>query len=120
MITQLETGSAKILGFRLNGKLHDADYRRFVPTLEAAQAAAGKLRLFAQFEDFQGWDPHAAWDDFRFGLKHYADFERIALVGERRWEAWLAIFCKPFTRAEVRYFTADDAAAAWAWLRADA
>ena len=116
MITQLESGAPNIVGFVLSGKLHDEDYRIFVPALEAAVSAAHKLRLFARFEDFHGWDLHAAWDDFKFGLKHYATFERIALVGDRRWEEWMAILCKPFTQAEVRYFNATDEAAAWAWL----
>ena len=83
MIETLETGSPKIVGFKLHGKLHDEDYKSFVPAVDAAVAAEGKVRLFAQFEDFHGWDLHAAWDDFKFGLKHYSDFERIAMVGER-------------------------------------
>ena len=116
MITQLQTDSPHIIGFTLRGKLHDEDYRIFVPAVDAVVAKQGKLRLFAQFEDFHGWDLHAAWDDFKFGVKHYASFERIALVGDRRWEEWMAAFCKPFTRAEVRYFNADDSTAAWAWL----
>lgn len=117
MITQLDTDAENIIAFSLQGKLHDEDYKAFIPVVEAAVAACGKVRLFAQFEDFHGWDMHAAWDDFKFGLKHYASFERIALVGERRWEEWMAAFCKPFTRAQVRYFDAADSAAAWAWLR---
>jgi SpoIIAA-like len=116
MITRLETGSPKIIGFALSGKLHDEDYRTFVPEVDTA-AAKGRRRLFVRFEDFHGWDLHAAWDDFKFGVKHYASFERIALVGDRRWEEWMTAFCKPFTRAEVRYFDVDDSAAAWAWLR---
>ena len=117
MITQLESGAPNIIGFILSGKLHDEDYQTFVPALEAVVAAEGKIRLYARFEDFHGWDLHAAWDDFKFGLKHYASFERIALVGDRRWEEWMAMFCKPFTQAEVRYFSTADEAAVWAWLR---
>ena len=119
MITQLQTDSPHIIGFKLSGKLHDDDYQIFVPAVDAAVANQGKIRLFAQFESFHGWDLHAAWDDFKFGVKHYDSFERIALIGERRWEEWMAGFCKPFTRAEVRYFNADDSAAAWDWLRED-
>ena len=44
------------------------------------------MRLFVLFEDFHGWDLHAAWDEFKFGLKHDADFERIAMVGDRKWQ----------------------------------
>jgi hypothetical protein len=118
MIELLQTGSPRILGFRLSGKLHDEDYRVFVPALEAGISAAGsKVRLLAHFENFHGWDLHAAWDDFKFGIKHYNDFERIALVGDKKWEEWMALFCKPFTHAAVKYFDANDGEAALAWLR---
>ena len=117
MITQLETDTKNIIGFTLRGKLHDEDYKLFVPAVEAALAAHDPLSLYAQFEDFHGWDLHAAWDDFKFGVKHYASFKRIALVGDRQWEEWMAAFCKPFSRAQVRYFDAHDSAAAWAWLK---
>jgi SpoIIAA-like len=117
MIEQIPTGVPKILGFKLSGKLHNADYQTFVPAVEAAVAAEGKVRLLAHFEDFHGWDLHAAWDDLKFGIKHFSDFERIAMVGDRKWEEWMARFCKPFIHAAVRYFDASEAEAAWAWLR---
>jgi len=44
----------------------------------------------------------AMWDDLKFGMRHYSDFDRIAMVGDRWWEAWLATICKPFTKARVR------------------
>jgi hypothetical protein len=28
---------------------------------------------------------------------------RLALVGDRKWEANMATFCKPFTSARIRY-----------------
>lgn len=118
MIEQLKTGSPKVVAFRLSDKLRDVDYRSFVPALEAAIAAAGPIRLLAKFEDFHGWDLHAAWDDFKFGVQHHSDIERIALVGDRAWEQWMAKLCKPFTHAQVRYFDALQHEAAWAWLRA--
>lgn len=116
MIETIETRSPKVVGLKLTGRLHDDDYRQFEPTIETILTAQGKVRLFVQFEDFHGWDLHAAWDDLKFGLKHYADFERIAMVGDRKWERWMAGFCKPFTKATVRYFDQPDADAAWKWL----
>ena len=80
-------------------------------------AAEGKARLFVQLEDFHGEDLHALWDDLKFGLKHYSDFDRIAMVGERRWEKWLVQVSKPFTKAKMRYFDAFQVDDAWAWLR---
>jgi hypothetical protein len=117
VIEQLPSDSPKILGFKMSGKLHDEDYKTFVPVVEAAVAAQGKVRLLAKFEDFHGWDMHALWDDIKFATKHCADIERIALVGDRKWEEWMAKVCKPFTRATVKYFDASQMDQAWAWLK---
>jgi hypothetical protein len=119
MIETIKTSSPKLLGLKLCGKLHDEDYEQFVPKVETLLTAEGKLRLFAQFEDFHGWDLHAAWDDLKFGLKHYSDFERIAMVGDRKWEKWMARFCRPFTKAKVKYFDRSEVDVAWRWLAED-
>ena len=60
MIETIETGSPQVLGLKLKGKLHDEDYKQFVPRWETILTARGKVRLFIQFEDFHGWDLHAA------------------------------------------------------------
>ncbi len=109
-----------VLGFKLSGKLHHEDYKTFVPTVETVLAGHRPARLLAVFEDFHGEDLHAAWDDFKFAVKHYKDFDRIAMVGNRKWEKWMAQLCKPFTRAQVRYYDASESPAAWAWVRQDA
>jgi len=96
MIETLQTQLPKTVGFKLRGKLHDADYQTFVPAVEKVIAAEGKLRLFVQFEDFHGWDVHAAYDDLKFAMRHYRDFDRIAMVGDRNWEKWMAVVCRPF------------------------
>ena len=118
MIDQLPGGSEKVLGFKLSGKLHDEDYQKFVPRIDAAAAKEGKVRLLAQFHDFHGWDLHALWDDIKFSTTHCAKIERIALVGEKKWEEWMAKVCKPFTTAKVKYFDASQIGAAWEWLKA--
>nr|WP_240476461.1 STAS/SEC14 domain-containing protein [Marinobacterium rhizophilum] len=34
------------------------------------------------------------------------------MVGEKQWQQGMATFCKPFTKAQVRYFDHNDAAEA--------
>jgi hypothetical protein len=116
MIEQLQLGSEQDLGFKLSGKLHDEDYKKFVPIVDAAVTKHGKVRLLAQFHDFHGWDMHALWDDIRFSTTHCAKIDRIALVGEKTWEKWMAKVCKPFTMAKIRYFDAGDLESAKTWL----
>ena len=116
MITPLPQSTDSLLGFKLSGKLHDEDYQHFVPIVEAAIARHGKVRILSDFEDFQGWDLHALWDDTKFSTKHCADVEKVALVGDRVWEKWMAKVCQPFTRAKIQYFDVKEIGQAWAWL----
>lgn len=116
MIQELPSPHENIIGFKLSGKLHDDDYKTFVPRVDQAIAEGGKVRMLAQFHDFEGWDARALWDDIKFATQHCTKLEKIALVGEKKWEKWMATVCKPFTMAKVKYFDAGEIDAAWAWL----
>jgi hypothetical protein len=116
MIEQLPESHGKVLAFKLSGTLHDEDYKTFVPLIDKAVAEQGKVRLLAVFADFHGWDMHALWDDIKFSTTHCRVIERIALVGEKKWEAWMAKVCKPFTMAKIQYFDVAQLADAYEWI----
>lgn len=117
MIEELASPSENILAFRLSGKLHDEDYKFFVPRIDEEAAKDGAVRVLAQFHDFKGWDIHALWDDIKFATTHCTKINRIALVGDKTWEKWMAAVCKPFTMAKVKYFDASEIDQAWGWLQ---
>jgi SpoIIAA-like len=117
MFQQLEESSGRIVGYRVSGKLTDEDYEILVPQLEKVIERWVTIRLLLEFDDFHGWDIEAAWDDFKFGMKHNNDIERLALVGDRKWEEWMAKLAKPFMNAEVRYYDRSELDSAWYWLR---
>jgi len=39
------------------------------------------------------------------------------MVGEKKWEEWMARVCKPFTLAKIQYFDRHELDAAWGWLQ---
>ncbi|HZV05431.1 MAG TPA: STAS/SEC14 domain-containing protein [Gemmataceae bacterium] len=94
----------KLLRVELSGKLTKEDYQQFVPEVERLIQGGGKLRMLVRMHDFHGWTMGALWEDIKFDLKHFADIERLALVGDRKWEKGMAVFCHPFTRATIHYF----------------
>jgi len=115
MQLSVESGG-KILAVHVTGKLAREDYAHFVPEFERLLRQHGKLRLLFDMTGFHGWDAGAAWEDFKFGVGHYDDIERIAMVGDKKWHHGMAVLCKPFTTADVRYFDRLEAAAARTWL----
>jgi hypothetical protein len=115
-ISLREEAGGKVLVIRLGGKLTKADYERFVPEVERLIRRHGKVRMLIQMHDFHGWSLSALWDDIKFELKHFAHIERLALVGESKWEAGMAAFCKPFTAATVRYFDEAKSSESLKWI----
>jgi hypothetical protein len=110
-----EKNGVKLLEAQLSGTLVKEDYAHFTPTVDRLVKEHGKIRLLIEMHDFHGWTAGAACEDLSFGIEHFNDIERIAIVGETQWEHGMALFCKPFTRAQVRYFDhiADKEARAW-------
>ena len=111
-----EENGRKILIVHVSQKLVKADYEHFVPEFERLLALHGKLSVLIEMHDFHGWDAGALWADTKFALKHFSDIERLAIVGEKKWQHGMASFCKPFTKAVIRYFDHSDIAEARRWL----
>ena len=86
----------------LSGKLTKEDYATFVPVVV--------------MRDFHGWTMGAMWEDTKFDWKHFGDIEKLALVGDKKWEEGMATFCKPFTGAKIKYFDIAEIEAARSWI----
>ena len=114
--TTLTDGTGNVVILRMEGKLTRDDYASFLPEINALIKSSGKIRLLAVMEDFHGWTPGALWEDARFGIHHFNDIERVAVVGDHKWEQVMTAFAKPFTAAKVRYFDASESDAAQLWI----
>lgn len=104
----------------VTGKLTSDDYEQFLPAVEDRICKKGKLRILFNMHDFHGWTAGALWEDFKFDVHHFKDIERLAIVGEKRWQKGMSAFCKPFTTAQIRYFDRSEVEAARTWLRSGA
>lgn len=112
-----EIADGKIVEVHVSGKLEKEAYEAFVPQTEALIQQHGKLRLVVVLADFHGWDMGALWEDMKFDLKHFRDIEKLAIVGESKWEKGMTMFCKPFTTAEIKWFTHDELETAREWIK---
>jgi hypothetical protein len=109
----------KLLHVKVTGKLTKEDYEAFAPIVDKQIGEHGKIRILFEMHDFHGWTAGALWDDLKFDFKHWKDIERLGIVGESKWEAGMAVFCKPFTTAKIQYFDHAKLNEAKAWIAAD-
>ncbi len=98
------------------GKLETEDYELFVPAAEELIQQYGKIRLLFIMHDFHGWTVGATWEDIKFDMKHFGDIERLAIVGESKWEKGMSLFCRPFTTAKIKYFDVASLEKARQWI----
>lgn len=113
-----EEDGGKILIISVNGKLTREDYKSFVPKVEELILKFGKIRVVFEMRDFHGWDAGALWEDIKFDVRHFSDIESSAMVGDKKWEKTMSVFCKPFTKARIKYFDLTEIYKAYEWIRA--
>ena len=112
-----ETSQDNATELKISGKLTTEDYALLNGELEKRLAIFDKIRLLIRLQDFKGWTAGALWEDIKFDFRHFNDVERIAVIGENKWEKGMTLFFKPFTAAEVRYFDQDHLSQARSWIR---
>ena len=118
MPIELHTEHENLLVVKASGKLTKDDYATFLPEVDQLIKEQHKINILFDMHDLHGWEAAAAWEDTKFAFHHFRDIERLAVIGEKRWQKAMTVICKPFTRAEVRYFTRQQSDEAHQWLQA--
>ena len=97
------------------GKLTHSDYEAITPTIDSVLDGVKDPKVKALFDvtELEGWEPRAAWDDFKLGLKHGREFEKVAIYGNKKWQSWAAKVGKWFISGEMKYFEDRSEAADW-------
>jgi len=101
---------------KAKGILTHHDYEVITPMIDAALATVEepKVKMLFDGTELKGWDMRAAWDDFKLGLKHGSEFEKVAIYGNKRWQEMAAKVGTWFVSGEIQYF--DNLEDALAWL----
>lgn len=116
MVNLKEKNGGKVLEVQVSNKLSARDYKIFVPEFERLVTQHGKISVLFEMIDFHGWEAGALWDDIKFDMKHFSDIERLAMVGDKKWEKGMSAFCHPFTSANIHYFDREAIDHARTWL----
>ena len=106
-----------LLVAKITGKLSKSE-------IDAAQRAAievirreGRARILIVGDNFEGWEEKGNWGDLSFMMKYDPQIERIAIVGEKRWEDLMIAFTgKGMRSAQVEYFLPGQHALARRWV----
>ncbi|SFV51467.1 hypothetical protein MNB_SV-6-769 [hydrothermal vent metagenome] len=104
-----------LLSLKASGKLTHEDYEMITPMIDSAlsEVKDPKVKAIIDATQLDGWEPRAAWDDFKIGLKHGNEFEKIAIYGNKDWQKFAAKIGSWFMSGEIKYFNDYDEAIRW-------
>ncbi|GHE83716.1 STAS/SEC14 domain-containing protein [Thalassotalea profundi] len=103
------------LSLKAIGTLTHADYEVITPLIDSALASVKepKVNVLIDGTELEGWELRAAWDDFKLGLKHNNEFNKIAIYGNKSWQKTLAKVGAWFISGEIKFFEELTDAANW-------
>ena len=100
---------------KINGKLTHEDYKLMIPIIENAIKGVEEpeIKVIVDAIDFDGWDMEALWDDLKFSLGHIELFDKIAFVGNKKWEEYAIKISNWFMIGDIEYFQNMEDARNW-------
>ena len=120
MIERISNLPDHVLGFEAKGVVTASDYEKvLIPAVEKLFSRQSKVRLLYQLgAQFKSFEAAAMWDDAKLGLKHFASWERLAVVTDLEWIRGAIKIFRHTMPGEVRLFQNSELAEATRWVSA--
>lgn len=107
-----------LITIKISGVLKRAELAQMEKVAIEAMGPARKIKFLILTESFQGWDNKSNWEDVSFQSEYDEQIEKIAIVGEKRWQDLAEAFVgKGLRSMDIRYFTPSEAAMARSWIK---
>jgi hypothetical protein len=97
------------------GKLTHEDYETISPMIDSAIEGIKKPKIKALIDcsELEGWELKAAWDDFKLGLKHGNEFDKIAILNGKSWIQYGSKISSWFMQGDIKNFDNEEEAFKW-------
>tara|TARA_R110002167_G_scaffold267264_1_gene473910 strand:- start:2334 stop:2693 length:360 start_codon:yes stop_codon:yes gene_type:complete len=119
MLQIIELTNDNVIASKASGKLRKEDIEKIHPLIHAILDKGMKVRWYFEMDNFTGWDLPGLWEDLKMDTAHARDYEKIAMVGDKKWQGWITPFMKPFTNANIKYFDVSQKEEAKEWIESN-
>jgi hypothetical protein len=107
------------LTIRISGMLTYAEYDAGQRKAAEIMRQQGRMRSLVLLEQFLGLEKEGNWGDISFAMEFDKYLEKIAFVGEKKFEDYVFLFTgKGVRKVPIEFFEPADLAKARAWLAA--
>ena len=114
IITHSEHDNA--IGFELKDNVTRNNVKEIEPKIEEFRNKKGKINMLLLVNDFKGKDLKGDIEFFRFCMKNWRKFNRVAIVGNKKWKELLTKVDNLTGPWHEKYFNSDQLDEAWQWV----
>lgn len=101
----------------ISGKLDRSSFKATEVKMTELITSGKQPRILVVLDGFLGWDQQGDWNNLDFMFTHGDKIERIAVVGDKRWESEVKMFTGAGIRkTPVGYFESERIGDARAWV----
>src|SRR4051794_14100936 len=105
-----------VIAVRVSDTFSSQEVDQFKALQQEAIEHYGEIRLYFEMQDFRGWQVDSFLENAFFDLLHAHQYSKVAMVGEKAWQAWLTKLVDLVKNGEVRYFDRHERIEAMKWL----
>ena len=116
MVIFLPKSEENLVCCKAIGKLTDEDFYNLTIRIERVLENHSSFSLYVNLEFFEGWEWHAAWDKNVYGKKFWGQIEKIAFVGNQKWEQMINKIAQNLKNGDKRYFSIAHQSMAIEWI----
>ena len=123
MLQGLSFTQKNIIATKANDLLGINDYEKIHPLIHNIINTGKKVRWYFEMDDCLISNSTGFWEDGiievnygKMNFTHSDDLEKIAIVGDKKWESWMRSVMKPFAKASIMYFDLPDREKAREWI----
>lgn len=89
------------------------DFREFEDAVTDELREYEHVNVLFDLTNMERFSMDMAMEELKFNKQHARDYERIAVVTDNQWHAWVGWLAGAFVDAEVQQFDDLDSAGAW-------
>lgn len=116
MIHILKTHKDNLIAAKLEGKISKSDVEKIHPLIHKIAENEKKADFYFEMHNFHGYDLQGLLADLKVDASHLSDYGKMAFVGEKKWQEWVAKATDFFTSSEVKFFDLKDKEEALIWI----
>ncbi|MDB4918966.1 STAS/SEC14 domain-containing protein [Mucilaginibacter sp.] len=118
MLRYIKDLPSHVIGIHAVGEVSKDDYEKvFIPHLDELVERQGEINYLLILEtDIGNFTAGAWWDDFKLGLKHFTQWNKIAVVTDQKAVEWFSDAFRLFIPGKSRGYPLAELDAAIKWV----